>query len=74
MTTIVVYSKTNCIYCEQAKSLLTSKGLTYTELDVKNPDTLAELKQLVPGVKTVPQIFIDGKLIGGYTELVPHLA
>jgi glutaredoxin 3 len=68
----VVYSKKPCPYCEQAKSLLTRKNISYRELDVTRPEVLDQLRELVPGAKTVPQIFIDGTHIGGYTELVEH--
>lgn len=37
------------------------------------PEVLDQLRELVPGAKTVPQIFIDGTYIGGYTDLVDHL-
>jgi glutaredoxin 3 len=72
MSDVLVYSKKPCPYCEQAKNLLTKKGFNYTELDVTRPDVLDQLRDLVPGVKTVPQIFIDGNHIGGYTELVEY--
>jgi glutaredoxin 3 len=72
MSDVLVYSKKPCPYCEQAKNLLTKKGFNYAELDVTRPDVLDQLRDLVPGVKTVPQIFIDGNHIGGYTELVEY--
>ena len=73
MIEALVYSKKPCPYCEQAKSLLTRKEIPYRELDITRPDVLDQIRELVPGVKTVPQIFIDGKYIGGYTDLVEHL-
>ena len=69
----IVYSKKPCPYCEQAKSLLTRKNISYRELDVTRPEVLDQLRELVPGAKTVPQIFIEGTYIGGYTDLVEHL-
>lgn len=72
MTKAVIYSKKSCYFCEEAKSLLTNKNIEYRELDVTRPDVLDQLKELVPGVKTVPQIFIDGIYIGGFKELVDH--
>lgn len=69
---VLVYSKEKCPYCEQAKSLLTRKEIPYRELDVTRPEVLDQLRELVPGARTVPQIFIDGKYIGGYTDLVAH--
>ncbi len=69
MATIVIYSTETCPYCVQAKKLLDSKGVTYTEIFVdKNPaerDTMVELS----GRRTVPQIFIDGQHIGGCDDL-----
>jgi glutaredoxin 3 len=73
MIEAIVYSKKPCPYCEQAKSLLTRKNISYKELDVTRPEVLDQLRELVPGAKTVPQIFIDGTYVGGYTELVEHL-
>jgi glutaredoxin 3 len=73
MTEAIVYSKKPCPYCEQAKSLLTRKNISYRELDVTRPEVLDQLRELVPGAKTVPQIFIEGTYIGGYTDLVEHL-
>lgn len=70
---VVIYSKEKCSYCEQAKSLLTEKNIYYKELDISRPDVLDQLKELVPEVKTVPQIFIDGAHVGGYIELVAYL-
>lgn len=77
-----IYSKPNCTYCEQAKKLLSSKNIAYEELilDVgqeKDPAKtyipVSKLKELVPTAKTVPQIFQDGKLIGGFNELKASL-
>ncbi len=62
----IIYSKTPCPYCLQAKNLLASKGLQYQELQLdngapKNPlfkyYTLAELQEKLPGARTVPQIW-----------------
>lgn len=69
----LVYSKKPCPYCEQAKTLLTRKNISYRELDVTIPEVLDQLRNLIPGAKTVPQIFIEGTYVGGYTELVEHL-
>ena len=70
MTTIVVYSKDHCPYCDQAKSWLNSKGLTFTEHKVGyNGFTRENLLEAVPTARTVPQIFIDNELVGGFNEL-----
>ena len=71
---IVIYSKPNCIYCDKSKALVKGLGLTYEEKmfgkDFKTPDELFEAvgKQ----VRTMPQIIIDDKHIGGYNELVEY--
>jgi glutaredoxin 3 len=69
MAKVVVYSKTICPYCVRAKKLLDAKGVDFEEIMVdSDPDLFNELKQK-SGMLTVPQIFIDDQLIGGYTEL-----
>lgn len=70
MNQFSMYTKDNCAYCVAAKNLLKSKGLVWMEHDVgKNQDNLDFLKRLVPGVRTVPQIFVDDKHIGGFEQL-----
>lgn len=82
-----IYSKPGCTYCDQAKALLESKGLPFNEhiLDVGQLKkdgvsyyTVNQLQQLVPGAKTVPQIFesLAGtpELIGGYDALKKYLS
>jgi glutaredoxin len=70
MTTIVVYSKDHCPYCDQAKAWLSSKGFAFTEHKVgHNGFTRENLLEAVPTARTVPQIIIDGNLIGGWDDL-----
>ena len=67
---ITVYSKPNCTYCEKAKYLLKTLGLEYEEKIVTKDLSIDELyKVLGKQVRTIPQIVIDGKHIGGYNEL-----
>ena len=66
----VIWSKYNCPYCDQAKNLLELKGIAYEERKIGDGYTREDLLEAVPGARTVPQIFIDDQLIGGYTELV----
>ena len=69
MAKVMIYSKTYCPYCVRAKSLFDTKGVSYEEVMVDDkPELFAELKQK-SGMMTVPQIFINDKLVGGYTEL-----
>ena len=69
----VVWSKNNCAYCTQAKQLLQAKSIEVTERNIDTTASIADLQQAVPGARTVPQIFIDGVLIGGFTELKTYL-
>lgn len=70
---ITIYSRPNCTWCDQSKALLESKGLEYNELMLDLDVTVEQLKQLVPGAKSVPQIMDDGLYVGGFKELVKHL-
>ena len=69
----IVWSKYNCPYCDQAKALLTSKGVTFEEKKIGDGYTREDLLEAVPNARTVPQIFLDGQLIGGFTELKQKL-
>jgi glutaredoxin len=72
--TITIYSKRNCIYCDKAKAMVKNLGLTYEEKmfgeDFHSPEEL--YKAVGKQVRTMPQIQINGKLIGGYNQLVEH--
>lgn len=69
MKQIEIYTNVPCGYCARAKRLLDSKGLKYTEYDLSSdPDRLQELRGRTT-LMTVPQIFIDGVGIGGWSEL-----
>ena len=64
-----MYTTAWCGYCERAKALLEQRGLEYDEIRVdEQPDFRAKLQELTGGW-TVPQIVIDGRPIGGYSEL-----
>jgi GrxC family glutaredoxin len=70
MPKIEIYTKDYCPYCTAAKELLKSKGVTYEEKDViENLNFLDEMLARSEGRKTVPQIFINDKLIGGFDDL-----
>ena len=70
----VVWSKYHCPYCDQAKALLTQKGIQFEERKIGDGWTKEELLEAVPNARTVPQIFIDEKLIGGFTELQKYIS
>ncbi len=65
----VVWSKHHCPFCDQAKALLTQKGIEFEEKKIGYGYTKEDLLEAVPTARTVPQIFLDDKLIGGFTEL-----
>jgi glutaredoxin 3 len=65
-----VYTTTYCPYCTRAKSLLKSKGIAFNEIDVTNDEALREkMVEMAGGRRTVPEIFINDKIVGGYDEL-----
>lgn len=70
---ITVYSRPGCKWCETSKTLLELKGIEYNELMLDVDITVDQLKQLVPGAKSVPQIMDNGTYIGGYKELTQYL-
>lgn len=65
----IVWSKDNCPYCVQAKTLLTQKGIEFEERKIGEGWTKEQLLEAVPDARTVPQIFLDDELVGGFTEL-----
>jgi glutaredoxin len=69
----VVWSKDACPFCDQAKGLLKMKGIEFEEHRIGHGYTKEDLLEAVPTARTVPQIFLDGNLIGGFTELKAHL-
>jgi glutaredoxin 3 len=70
MAEIEIYTSPLCPYCWRAKRLLQQKGLVFTEIDVLlHPGRRAEMTEKAQGRTSVPQIFIDGRGIGGSDEL-----
>jgi glutaredoxin len=69
----IVWSKYNCPFCDQAKALLKQKGIQIEERKIGDGYTKEELLEAVPTARTVPQIFLDDKLVGGFTELKQYL-
>jgi len=64
-----VYTTSNCGYCSAAKSLLQRRGVTFEEVDVTGDLELRQWLVRTTAQRTVPQIFLDGRSIGGYQEL-----
>lgn len=69
----IVWSKYHCPYCDQAKALLTQKGIQFEERKIGDGYTKEELLEAIPTARTVPQIILDGQLIGGFNELKQKL-
>ena len=70
MAEVEIYTTPICPFCHRAKSLLQKKGVAYKEIEVQGkPDLRAEMSARADGRTSVPQIFIDGKGIGGCDDL-----
>jgi glutaredoxin 3 len=69
MARIRVYSTRWCGYCVRAKALLESRGIEYDEISLDSDPAFRRKLFDLTGGWTVPQILIDGRPIGGYTEL-----
>jgi glutaredoxin len=72
MTSAVIWSKDACPFCDQAKALLNQRGIAFEERRIGEGYTREQLLEAVPTARTVPQIFLDNKHIGGFTELKKH--
>lgn len=67
---VEIYTKMFCGYCVRAKRLLDSKDVDYTEYDITlGGEKRAEMLERKPDARTVPQIFIGGRAVGGSDEL-----
>jgi glutaredoxin 3 len=66
---IVIYGSESCGYCGAARMLLKKKGADYEDLVVSKDPALREEMQQRSGRRSVPQIFIDDRAIGGFEEL-----
>lgn len=69
MTSAIIWSRDQCSQCEQAKALLRSQGVQYEERKIGSGWTREQLLEQVPSARSVPQIFLDGMYVGGFSEL-----
>lgn len=69
----ILWSKYHCPYCDKAKSLLQLKGIEFEERKIGDGWTKEELLEVVPTARSVPQIFLNEQLIGGYQDLEKFL-
>ena len=74
---IVIYSKNNCQFCTKAKHLVKTLGLEYVEKSLEkdfDSDPVKLVEDIGKQVRTMPQIKIDNKLVGGYNQLIEYFA
>lgn len=69
MTDVTIFTTSTCPYCRNAKALLTSKNISYKELNVENDMNLRKEMMNLSGRRTVPQIFIGNHHVGGFDDL-----
>lgn len=69
MTRVKIYTTSSCPFCIRAKRLLEARGIPFEEIDVGSDDALREEIIQRTGRRTVPQIFVDERSIGGFEEL-----
>lgn len=70
MSRVKVYSTANCTICNKAKAMLDKWDIAYDEVRIDaDAAAMREFAEVTRGARTVPQIFIDGRLVGGFSEL-----
>ena len=70
MVKVEVYSGDYCPYCQRAKALLKQRGIAFTEYNVQDePERRQEMAERAPGARTIPQIFINNRHVGGCDDL-----
>lgn len=67
---IVIYSKSECSYCDNTKTLLSNHSKEYTEFKLHKDFSRDLIREIFPTARTFPIIVLDGKYVGGYTQLV----
>ncbi len=70
MKQVEIYTKATCPYCKRAKALLESRRVAFVEYDITDDPAKAEEMRRRSGRQTVPEIFVDGELIGGCDDLL----
>jgi len=66
---VTIYTTSWCPYCREAKRLLVSKNAAFTEVDVDGRPDLRRFLVSASGQRTVPQVFINGEPVGGFTDI-----
>lgn len=73
MRETVIVSQPNCVPCLKAKEALASRGISFKVLELGTDLTLEALQVVAPGVRSVPQIWVNGHYVGGYENLLIYL-
>ena len=68
----LIFTKYRCSYCDRAKSLIEKKGFEYKSINIEEDNNIDLLLEKNKYARTMPQIFINDKLIGGFSDLVQH--
>ena len=68
----LVFTKNRCSYCDRAKDLIVQKGYEYESINIEEDNNIDILLEKNKYARTMPQIFINDKLIGGYVDLVKY--
>ena len=69
MKNIVIYTQDRCVHCNSTKKEFETRGWEYTSHNITELDNYNSLQELLPGIRTIPQIWIDDNYIGGYNDL-----
>ena len=70
MKNVEIYTGPLCAFCDRAKALLNKKGVSFKEINLaSDPNKMDEMIKKTDGMRTIPQIFIDGHHIGGNDKL-----
>lgn len=66
---ILIYSNKRCTYCAAARMMFTKKGLRFDEIEISGDDDVRKEMERLTGSRSIPQIFINDQLVGGFDEL-----
>ena len=70
MKNVEIYTGPLCVFCDRAKALLIKKGVSFKEINLaSDPNKMDEMIKKTNGMRTIPQIFVDGQHIGGNDKL-----
>jgi len=67
---VEMYTKEGCVFSENAREYLQARNIGFKEISVNTTAARGEMEKRAGGASSTPQIFLDGKLIGGYQEMV----